>query len=119
MFLPWKAGHGSVPSNYNTCIARLKSKVRKLRQNRDIFESYDKNISDQIETGIVSKVSNMETAEKMSYLPHSAVVREGSDTTKGRVVFDASCKDKLTKRPLNDCLHVGPSLTPLIFDILL
>ena len=25
--LPWKAGHGSVPSNYNTCIARLKSQV--------------------------------------------------------------------------------------------
>ena len=61
----------------------------------------------------------METAEKMSYLPLSVVVREDSDTTKVRVVFDASCRDKLTKRPLDYSLHVGPSLTPLLFDILL
>eukprot|EP00794_Sanderia_malayensis_P018427 gene18427-biopygen12366 len=51
--------------------------------------------------------------------PLKSVVREDSETTKVRIVYDASCKDKVTKISLNDCLHVGPSLTPLIFDILL
>ena len=61
----------------------------------------------------------MEDAERVSYLPHSAVVRENAETTKVRVVYDASCKDKNTLTSLNDCLNMGPSLTPLIFDILL
>ena len=56
---------------------------------------------------------------KVSYLPHSAVIREAAETTKVRVVYDASCNGKNTRTLLNDCLHVGPSLTPLIFDILL
>ena len=54
-----------------------------------------------------------------SYLPHQAVCRENSETTKVRVVYDASCKDGKTSTSLNDCLHKGPALTPLIFDILL
>ena len=117
--LPWKAGYGPLPYNYQTCVARLKSQVKKLRQDPEIFKKYDEIISEQVDTGVVSKVSDMEKAEKISYLPHSAVVREEAETTKVRIVYDASCKDKNTGTSLNDCLHVGPSLTPLIFDILL
>ena len=47
------------------------------------------------------------------------MIRQESETTKVRVVYDASCKDKVTKSSLNDCLHVGPPLTPLIVNILL
>lgn len=35
------------------------------------------------------------------------------------MVYDASCKDRKTGVSLNYCLHVGPSLTPMIFDVLL
>ena len=117
--LPWKEGHGHLPLNYNNCVARLKSQIRKLKQDPKILHEYDRIISEQLQTGIISKVSKMEDAERVSYLPHSAVVRENAETTKVRVVYDASCKDKNTGTSLNDCLHVGPSLTPLIFDILL
>ena len=116
--LPWKEGHGPLPLNYNNCVARLKSQIRKLKQDPKILHEYDRIISEQLQTGIISKVSKMEDAERVSYLPHSAVVRENAETTKVRVVYDASCKDKNTGTSLNDCLHVGPSLTPLIFDIL-
>ena len=34
-------------------------------------------------------------------------------------MYDASCKDRTTKSSINDCLHVGPSLNPLMVDILL
>ena len=38
------------------------------------------------------------------------------DTTKLRVVYDASVKGKGPS--LNNCLHSGPLLSPLIFDIM-
>ena len=52
------------------------------------------------------------------YIPHKEVVKEDRATTKLRVVYDASAK-ALNEPRLNDCLLPGPSLTPLIFDILL
>jgi len=117
--LPWKAGLGPLPLNYTNCVARLKSQVKKLKQDPEVFQKYNDVIIEQLNSGIVSRVSELEETGKVSYLPHSAVIREAAETTKVRVVYDASCKDKNTRTSLNDCLHVGPSLTPLIFDILL
>ena len=117
--LPWKVGHGPVPGNYNNALVRLKSQLRKLSKSPEILAQYDKIIKEQLELGIIDKVSGEHHAGKVSYLPHQPVIREDAETTKVRVVYDASCKDKTTKTSLNDCLHVGPSLTPLMVDILL
>ena len=51
-------------------------------------------------------------------MPHRAVVRENKDTTKVRIVFDASSKVR-DEPSLNDCLYSGPCLLPAIYDILL
>ena len=51
------------------------------------------------------------------YLPHRTVVRLDGDSTKVRVVYDTS--SKVFGPSLNDCLYIGPSLNPLLFDILL
>ena len=61
----------------------------------------------------------MEDAQRISYLSHSAIIRQESETANVRVVYDSSCKDKETKFSLNDCLHVGPPLTQHIVNILL
>ena len=116
--LPWKAGHGPIPQNYSTCVSRLKNQLRRLKDDPDVLKEYEKIINEQIQEGIVSKVTGMEDAQKISYLAHSAVIRQEAETTKGRIVYDASCKDKVTKTSLNDCLHVGPPLTPHIVNIL-
>ena len=51
------------------------------------------------------------------YMPHTAVICLDKDTTKVRIVFDASSKNG--KHPsLNDCLYSGPCLLTLLFDIL-
>ena len=54
---------------------------------------------------------------KTHYLARRPIIRKDEETTKIRVVFDASCSNNgLT---LNDCLYSGPNLLSKIFDILL
>ncbi|XP_011304741.1 uncharacterized protein [Fopius arisanus] len=52
------------------------------------------------------------------YLPHHAVIKESSATTKVRVVFDASAKTS-TGILLNDTLLVGPTIQNTIFEQIL
>ena len=53
----------------------------------------------------------------MHYLSHKAVIKDEKDTTKLRIVFDASAKKEGPS--LNECLEAGPSLLPMLMDILL
>ena len=117
--LPWKGGHGPIPLNYSNSLVRLKSQLNKLHVTPDILEQYNAVIMEQWESGVIEVVPDEDAATKVSYLPHQSVVREQAETTKVRVVYDASCKDRTTKTSLNDCLHVGPALNPLMFDILI
>ena len=65
-----------------------------MKANPKVAKEYDNVIKDQLEKGIVEKVDLNEPTEvgKVSYLPHKMVIREDKDTTKLRVVFDASAK---------------------------
>ena len=117
--LPWKVGHGDLPSNYDISLHRLGNQLKKLKKDPQTFEKYNEIILDQEKAGIVEKVSELESSDKVHYLAHQAVIREEAETTKVRIVFDASCKVRKSEVSLNDCLHVGPPMTPLIFNILL
>lgn len=79
---------------------------------------HDEVIREQERVGIIEKVTDIEPANKVSYLPHRAMVQEGAETTKVRVMFDASCRKGKSGTSLNNCLHVGPPLPPFIFEIL-
>ena len=87
-----------------------------------ILHQYDNVIKEQLATGIVNLFNDDErdTVEpgKVHYIPHREVLREDRSTTKLRVVYDASSKQK-GQASLNECLLPGPPLTPLILDILL
>ena len=50
------------------------------------------------------------TEGPVCYLPHRAVVRTDSNTTKLRIVFDGSAKCGRDEVCLNDCLMQGPNL---------
>ena len=80
---------------------------------------YDDVIQDQLKDGVIEKVNKEEYSPpgQVHYLPHREVIRYDKDTTKLRVVFDASAK--ANGPSLNDCLYVGPPLSPLLYDILL
>ena len=59
------------------------------------------------------------SSERVHYLPHHPVIRENAETMKMRIVFDASSRMRKGALSLNDCLHIGPSLVPLLYDVLL
>ena len=115
--LPWKEHHLSLPDHYELCRKRLEALLRKLRQTPYLLKEYDSIIRDQVEKGIVEKVSpSSTTTDRVHYLPHHGVVRQDKTTSKLRIVYDASARS--TGPSLNDCLYTGPKFGQSIFDIL-
>lgn len=108
MGLPWRGNHPPLLSNKSGSLKRLESTIRKLEKNK-ILEKYDAIIKDQIEEGIVEQVSGTPVGKEF-YIPYKAVVREAAESTKLRIVCDASpwVSDKTPS--LNECLHAGPPL---------
>ncbi|XP_046864650.1 uncharacterized protein LOC124459173 [Xenia sp. Carnegie-2017] len=120
--LPWREGHDPLPTNYDLSLKRMKGQIRRLGKNPELLKEYDTIIKAQEELGIIERVgkdSVINSHAKIHYMPHQAVVRKDAKTTKVRVVYDASAKVLKSSVSLNDCLHIGPSLNPLLFDILL
>lgn len=108
--LPWKVGHKPLASNYGISLSRLKGQLAKLRTEPEILSECDNIIKEQEQKGIIEQVLDLDQSKGLThYLPHRPVVRTDAETTKVRIVYDASCKDKSFGVSLNDCLHVGPS----------
>ncbi|XP_062538341.1 uncharacterized protein LOC134206628 [Armigeres subalbatus] len=63
--------------------------------------------------------SNDPPNQQNYYLPHHAVLRPSSSSTKCRVVFDASAKSYPSNLSLNDVLFVGPVVQSELFSIML
>lgn len=117
--LPWKEQHPILPDNYEMSRKRLMNLLQRLQQEPDVLKEYDAVIKDQLNRGIVEVVEKEDVGEmgKVHYIPHHAVIRRDKQTTKLRIVYDASAK---TSGPsLNDCLYTGPAMTQSILDIIL
>ena len=52
------------------------------------------------------------------YIPHKAVVREKSETTKMQIAYDASARASNASVSLNDILESGPPLQNKLFNVL-
>ena len=106
MELPWKEAHPPLPDNYNLCVTRLCGLLKRLKHDPDVLYEYDSIIKDQLRQGIVEIVDQSDNdAKRIHYLPHHAVVRRNKETTKVRVVYDASARSNGPS--LNECLHTG------------
>ena len=119
--LPWRESCSQLPDNFDVCVKRLASNIRKLKREPEILREYDAIFQSQLEQGIIEKCEDPQNGSSefpVHYLPHRAVVREDKSSTKVRIVFDASSKISKTSLSLNQCLFKGPQLTPLLFDIL-
>ena len=115
--LPWKGNYPPLPNNYEGSIHRLNTLVCKLRRT-DMLSEYDAVISAQLEQGVVEKAPE-KVEGKEFYLPHRAVVREEAETTKLRIVYDASARAHSNAPSLNECLHAGPPLQNKLWSVLI
>ena len=53
LHVPWKEQHGLLPDNFENCVARLSSQLKRLRKHPEILKEYDSIIQDQLQSGII------------------------------------------------------------------
>ena len=117
--LPWKEGHQPLPDNKTVSLGRLNNLLRKMNQTPDILKQYHGIIQQQLEEGILEHAPDEPTGKQTFYMPHRPVIKEQAETTKMRIVYDASARERLSEPSLNDCLHTGPALQPKLQNILI
>ena len=116
--LPFKPNIDFVPDNYSICLKRLSSLIKKLDINPDLKEEYQ-NILQSYETeDIIERVSDSGIPGRVHYLTHRPVIRNDKDTTKVRIVFDGSARDREGKS-INELLYARPCLLSRMFDVLI
>ena len=79
-----------------------------------MLEKYGAIIQDQLSQGIVERVYS----EPQGKAPHKAVVRETAESTKIRIVYEASVRANEKAPPLNDWLETGPTLQIKLWSVL-
>ena len=91
--LMWKQGKENLRNNEIGSLRRLHNLIVKLKKLPDLLETYDNIISNQLKEGILEEVDKRipPTTPKF-YLPHKPVVRENAESTKVRIVYDASAR---------------------------
>ena len=89
---PWKENNPDLPSNRELAYGRLKSCLKKLKNKPELMQKYDGVIQDQLQKGVIEKVSQETTDQLEHYIPHHAVVNLQKANTKVRIVYDASAK---------------------------
>ena len=116
--LLWKSGHAPLPNNKSASLGRLSSLVRRLKQNPQLLDQYDEIIQEQLDQNIIEEVKE-EPKGREFYIPHKPVIRETAESTKMRIVYDASARANEKSPSLNDCLETGPPLQNLMWSVLI
>ncbi|XP_062539092.1 uncharacterized protein LOC134207383 [Armigeres subalbatus] len=99
-------------------LRRLRWMQRRLIKNPDLNAQYVGFMAEYLDLGHMISVDPLQdtTHSHPFYLPHHAVLKPSSTTTKCRVVFDGSSKSS-TGISLNDCLMVGPTVQDTLYSI--
>lgn len=116
--MPFKDEYPNIGESRNRAIARFLQMERKFAIDRKFADEYKKFIDEYIDLGHMVPVQNCNDTSNCYYIPHQAVIRESSTTTKLRVVFDASSKAS-NGSSLNELMYSGPRLQDDLATILL
>ncbi|XP_011882321.1 PREDICTED: uncharacterized protein LOC105570019, partial [Vollenhovia emeryi] len=111
--LPFRETNQRLGESRNIALKRLTSLERKLNANAILRNEYTQVLEEYLRLGHMSVVEI--SSDDGFYMPHHAVIKESSNTTKVRVVFDASAKTS-SGVALNDILMVGPTIQDKLFS---
>ena len=95
--LPWKGNHPNLPNNKQGSQRRLQSLLRKLKRTNNT-EKYDEVIQEQLQQGVVEQAP-VNPCGREFYIPHKPVIRENAESTKLRIVYDASAEREKGRPP--------------------
>lgn len=96
---------------------RFTAVERRFRADESLRSSYVQFMEKYQQLGHMEEVKTR-VALPQYFLPHHAIHRPDSSTTKTRVVFDGSCKSS-NHLSLNDLLLTGPTVQPTLLSIVL
>ncbi|XP_036347099.1 uncharacterized protein LOC118756443 [Rhagoletis pomonella] len=108
----------SVPlgESRNISVRSLLRMEKRFAVDEELRRQYAEFMQELLNMGHMELVGNAQP-HKSYYMPHHAVVKNTSSTTKLRVVFYASCKTT-SGFSLNDALMIGPQLQEDLFSIM-
>ena len=84
-------------------MGRLNNLLKNFKQVPDRFKEYDDIIKGQLQEDIAKKAPEIADENKEFYLPHKPVYWEDAETTKVKVIYDASAKATKDSSFLNGC----------------
>ncbi|XP_055611269.1 uncharacterized protein LOC129757912 [Uranotaenia lowii] len=119
--LPFDDSKPALGESLTAAVRRLRSMEKRFRQNQEFHKQYSEFLREYLALNHMEEVPADEVSVETSkcfYLPHHAVVKTESTTTKLRVVFDASSASS-TGVSLNDKLLAGPNVNQELFDVFL
>jgi len=114
--LPFRETKRRLGDSRTMALKRLLSLERKLNANVTLKNDYTRIFEEYLQLGHMTMVG--EPTDDGYYMPHHAVIKETSKTTKVRIVFDASAKSN-SGVSLNDMLMTGPTIQDKLFSHLI
>ena len=114
--LPWKGNRPPLPNNKAGNFRRLVN-LRSRLQRMGLTEEFGQIIDKETSKRIVEE-ANESPQEKEFYIPLKSVARIGAESTKLRLVDDASARSNPQAPSLNDSLHCGPPLEKRLWNVL-
>ena len=115
--LPWRGDHPVLPNNKEGSLRRLGSLNKRLER-QNLTSEYEEIIEDQKKAGVVERADEPCVGGREFYIPHKPVVQATAESTKLRVVYDASARAFDGAPSLNDSLHAGPPLQNKLWSVL-
>ena len=119
--LPWRPNQPQLSTNIALARKQLQGLLKKMRRHPEVQREYHAIIQDQLRLSIIEKCRDQPSLNSdgvIHYLPHHAVIHTDKQTSKLRIVYDASARG-INGLSLNDCLFSGPKFDQKILDILL
>ncbi len=117
--IPWIPGSTVKETNELQSRKRLRNVERKLEKDPVLKKAYEDIVKEQLNSHVIEKVPEEPTGDKVFYLPHKPICREDNSTTKVRMVFDCSSRPSPMSNSINECMYIGPTLQPNLWDIMI
>lgn len=116
--LPRKPDASPLGESRDIALARFHKLEQRLQRNPSLKTEYHACLQDYLDSDHMELVVDPPVLGNSFYIAHHAVIKPSSETSRCRVVFDASCASS-NGVALNQILLTGPKLHHDIVDVLL